>query len=106
VINPFLKTPIGQHGKHIEIKNLRKSWSKYGSIKLGIEEMSNKWFCQVCQDEQPLGIEPFLFPMSDREYLRICPLCENIKRNNEIVTYESLIIIRRKQNKSDHHSEF
>lgn len=106
MINPFLKTPKGQHGRNIKIKDLRKSWSKYGGIKLGIENIEGNWCCQVCGKEQPTQIEPFLFPMSDREFLRICANCEHIKIKNQIIAYESLIIICRKRNVSDIYNEF
>ncbi len=95
MINPFLKTPKGQHGRHIEIKNLKRSWSKYGGIKLGVENIEDKWYCQICRAEQPLEIEPFLFPMTDREFLRICSSCEHKKRLNDVIAYETMVIICR-----------
>lgn len=97
VKNPFLKTPKGQHGKHIEIKNLKKSWSKWGGINLGIDKIEGNWYCQACNEEQPEAIEPFLFPMTDREFIRICAKCEHVKRKNNVIAYEVLIIIVRKQ---------
>jgi hypothetical protein len=106
MINPFLKTPRGQHGKHIEIKNLRKSWSKYGGIKLGLEKIEENWFCQICRQEQPKQIEPFLFPMTDREFLRICPSCEYKKLQSGVITYEAMIIMCRGLLKREIFSEF
>lgn len=106
MINPFLKTPKGQHGRNIEIKNLRNSWSKYGGVKLGVEKTDGKWFCQVCREDQPEAIEPFLFAISDREYLRICSNCEHKKIQNEIIGYETLIIMCRKDNPHEIFKDF
>lgn len=106
MINPFLKTPKGQHGKHIEIKNLRRSWSKYGGINIGLSKSEGVWYCQICKEEQPEEIEPYLFPMTDREFLRICSKCEHKKIKNNIITYESLVIITRKSPPNENFSEF
>ena len=106
MINPFLKTPKGQHGKHIEIKNLRRSWSKWGGINLGLEKLEDKWFCQICKEEQPLAIEPYLFPMTDREFLRICSKCEYKKKKHNVITYETLVIICRKSIPNENFGEF
>jgi hypothetical protein len=93
--NPFLKTPIGQHGRHIEIKDLKKSWSKWGDINLGVNNRTPEWNCQVCGEHQPEQIDPFLFPISNAEFLRICPKCENKKVKNNIMTFEILIMMCR-----------
>lgn len=92
----MFKTPIGQHGKHISLKNLKKSWSKWGNLKLGFQKRTPEWICQVCGDLQPEALDPFLFPMSDREFLRICAKCENKHIVYEITTHEVLIMICRK----------
>lgn len=106
MINPFLKTPIGQHGKTIEIKHLRNSWSKYGSINIGTTKIDANWYCQICREEQPKGIEPYLFPITDREFLRICSKCEHKKVKNNIITYESLVIVCRKRHDGELFGEF
>ena len=93
----FFTTPIGQHGQHIKPKNLKHSWTKWcRDINLGLQDKVPDWTCQVCGTTQPVGVDPFIFPISDREYLRICDKCENKRIKFEIKTYEILIIMCRK----------
>lgn len=95
-VNSFFETPIGQHGRHIEPKNLKHSWTKHGPINLGLQGRVPEWTCQVCGKIQPKVIDPFVFPISDREYLRICGICENKRIRHEIKTFEILIMVCRK----------
>jgi len=93
----FFSTPIGQHGKHILPKNLKHSWTKWSrDINLGLQVRTAEWTCQVCAAKQPEAVDPFVFPISDREYLRICDKCENKRIKYQVNTYEVLIMICRK----------
>ena len=99
-IRTFFSTPIGQHGKHIEPKNLKHSWTKWNKdINLGLQVRTPEWTCQICGDPQPEVLDPFVFPISDREYLRICPKCENKRIKFEVNTFEILIMICRQVDK-------
>ena len=94
----FFQTPIGQHGKHIKLKNLKHSFTKWDkNPNIGLTERTPEWNYQVCGALQPEAIDPFIFPMSDREFLRICPMCERTRIKYEINTFEILIEIRRKK---------
>jgi len=94
----FFNTPVGQHGKHIKIKNLKHSFTKWDkNPNVGLTERTPEWVCQVCGDMQPEAIDPFVLPITDREFLRICSLCERIRFENSITTFEILIEIRRKK---------
>lgn len=89
------KTPIGQNGKRITPKNLARSWSKWGDIRLGLDKLEDKWFCQICAKEMPIEIEPFVHQLSDREFLRLCPSCYNKKLKLKVKTHETLIVLIR-----------
>jgi len=93
---PF-ETPIGQHGRHIAIKNLKNSWSKWGGIDPGLQKRTPEWVCQACGEVQPEVIDPFIFPLSNMEYLRICPDCQNKKVTFHIETFEIMIKVCRKK---------
>lgn len=91
-------TPIGQHGKPISLKNLKHSFTKWDRHpNIGLLERTPEWTCQVCATLQPEAIDPFIFPISDREFLRICPQCERIRIKHSIITFEMLIFIIRKE---------
>lgn len=94
-VDSFFSTPIGQHGRPIEPKNLKHSWSKYGGVNLGLQTRTPEWTCQICGEKQPEVVDPFVFPISDREFLRICAKCENKRIKHNIRTYEILIIMCR-----------
>jgi len=101
-IDSFFETPIGQHGRHILPKNLKHSWTKWGkNINLGLQIRTPEWVCQICGEKQPEVVDPFIFPISDREYLRICAKCENKRIKHEIKTFEVLIMICRKTEQTD-----
>lgn len=65
----------------MEIKNLKFSWSKWGRVTTGleIEGRPKDWHCQVCGEHQPFGIEAFLFSIADKEFLRICSICQHVR---------------------------
>jgi len=63
---------------------------------LGLQVRTAEWTCQVCAAKQPEAVDPFVFPISDREYLRICDKCENKRIKYQVNTYEVLIMICRK----------
>jgi hypothetical protein len=92
----YFETPIGQHGRHILPENLKHSWSKWGrDISMGFYERTDDWACQVCSKIQPQCIDPFVFPISDREFLRICNSCENKRIKYNFHTFEILIMVCR-----------
>lgn len=94
--NFSFSTPIGQHGRHILPKNLKHSWTKWNrDINLGLQVRTPEWTCQVCGTIQPTVVDPFIFPISDSEYLRICDKCENKRIKFEVHTFEILIMICR-----------
>ena len=96
-VDSFFETPIGQHGKHIEPKNLKHSWTKHGNnINIGLQTRTPEWTCQICGERQLEIIDPFVFPISDREFLRICAKCEAKRIRYEIKTFEILIMICRR----------
>jgi len=101
----IFETPIGQNGKHIKLKNLKHSFTKWDTNPIiGLTERTPEWVCQVCGGIQPEAIDPFIFPMSDREFLRICPQCEHVRIKHHIITFEILIEIRRKKDVMDIYS--
>jgi len=98
----YFETPIGQHGRHILPKNLKHSWTKWNrDTNLGLQVRTAEWTCQVCGSRQLECVDPFVFPISDREYLRICDKCENKRIKYEVHTFEILIMICRKVDNSD-----
>ena len=94
--NLYFETPIGQHGHHILPKNLKHSWTKWSrDVNLGLQVRTPEWTCPLCSVKQTEATDPFVFPISDREYLRICDICENKRIKYEIHTFEILIMICR-----------
>lgn len=86
-----------------ELKNIKFSWTKWGRTNTGTEKRDPVWFCQSCNQQQPDGIDPFLFKIGDNEYIRICHSCQNNKVTLEITTLTALIIVcRPKSNWIDH----
>lgn len=102
----IFNAPIGQHGKRIRLEHLKNSWSKWGGGGIGIDKRTPEWCCQICGDQQPEAVDPFIFPLNDREFLRICAKCQNKKITLNIVTYEALILIRKERKKDDLYHEF
>lgn len=93
----FFPTPIGQQGVPIKPKNLKHSWTKWDKdLNLGLQIRVAEWVCQICGERQLEAIDPFIFPISDREYLRICDKCEHKRIKYGISTFEILIKICRK----------
>jgi len=98
-LESFFDTPIGQHGKHISPKDLKHSWSKYDrENSIGLQARTPEWACQICGKMQNEMFEPWVFPISDREYLRICDKCENKRIQYDVHTFEILIMICRVDN--------
>lgn len=52
-------------------------WSKYGDSVSGLvkEKIDRIWYCQKCGEKMPESLKPWLFEMSEGEYLRLCSLC-------------------------------
>lgn len=98
--------PVGQHGKTIKLKNLRNSWSKWGGGGIGLENRTPEWNCQICGEHQPKQIDPFVFPLNDREFLRICPKCQHKKIKLNVVTYEIMVMVCREKKEEDLYHEF
>lgn len=52
-------------------------WTKYGGSISGLlkAHIEDHWYCQVCGDEVPEELKPFLFEIEPGEFIRICPSC-------------------------------
>lgn len=52
-------------------------WTKYGGAVYGLvkERIEEEWTCQTCANDIPAEIKPFLFEMTEGEFIRICPAC-------------------------------
>ena len=102
------------HNFHPQKKNLTKEeaikklinkakygWSKWGSNNNGLvdEEITEEWNCQACGEMQTDELPPFMYEVSDREYIRICSVCQNktIIDHIEPLHFDLLIIRVRKR---------
>ena len=52
-------------------------WTKYGGAISGLkkERIEDHWYCQMCGDEIPKEIKPFLIEMFPGDFIRICSRC-------------------------------
>lgn len=76
-------------------------WTKYGGAVHGLvkEEIKDKWYCQVCAEEQPKELKPFLFELYPGDFIRVCNLCihEAYREENEpTIIYKRTVKIFRK----------
>ncbi len=71
-------------------------WTKYGGAISGLvkERIEDHWYCQVCGEEIPVEIKPFLFEQYPGDFIRICPVCTHIA-SQETMEVETLIRIVR-----------
>lgn len=80
----------------ISIKKIKQSWTRYGGADKGLLSRTPEWVCQACGEQQPQGIDPYLFPIALREVVRICPLCQSIVSRDGIENFSELInLVRR-----------
>jgi len=53
-------------------------WTKYGGARKGIvKETLDTWYCQICAEEQTLGLPAYMIHIGDRDFIRICSKCFN-----------------------------
>lgn len=76
-------------------------WTKYGGAVHGLvkEAIQDKWYCQVCAEEQPEVLKPFLFELYPGDFIRVCNKCthEAYKEDGEpIIVYRRTVRIYRK----------
>ena len=51
-------------------------WSKWGGARKGIvKESLDTWYCQLCGEEQTIGLPAYMFHLGDRDYIRLCSKC-------------------------------
>lgn len=62
-----------------DLNKLKYGWSKYGGSNLGLvkDRIDDEWYCTCCGLKQPKGIPTYLIEFAPKDYLRICPVCEN-----------------------------
>lgn len=82
----------------ISIKRIKQSWTRYGGADKGLLSRTPEWVCQACAEQQPPSIDAYLFPIGLREVVRICPPCQNIVNEQNIVSLHKLIKLVRRPN--------
>jgi NAD-dependent SIR2 family protein deacetylase len=74
-------------------------WTKYGGAREGlVKKELEKWYCQVCGAQMPKSIPAYMIPMDrlNRDFLRVCPECQNASYTLKITTYAQLVrVIKR-----------
>jgi len=57
--------------------NMQKyGWSKWGGPRKGIvKESLDTWYCQVCAEQQTIGLPAYMVHIGDRDYIRLCSKC-------------------------------
>ncbi len=73
-------------------------WTKYGGAISGLrkEKIDDHWYCQICSEEIPAEIKPFLFEMFPDDFIRICPSCTHVASSmTRTVTVHQIIRITR-----------
>jgi hypothetical protein len=55
-------------------------WTKYGGAISGLvkAQIEDCWYCQVCGEEIPKEIKPFLFEQFLGDFIRVCPSCTHV----------------------------
>ena len=74
-------------------------WTKYGGAIGGLrkEHIEDHWYCQVCGDELPEEIKPFLFEMYPDDFIRICPNCTHVASAMHVtVSVHSIVYLCRR----------
>lgn len=80
----------------IQLNKAKRSWSKYGGAKHGLErEQQSEWTCQTCGTTHDVEMPAFMIPMDSNrtEFLKICGICMNIWINNKLKKWQDLIKI-------------
>lgn len=77
-------------------------WSKFGGSVSGLikERINDVWYCQVCGNEQPEELQPFLLPIGIGEYIRVCASCvyaaKQLKKERRVgVTIRRIRIVKK-----------
>lgn len=80
------------------INKERYGWSKYGGGNHGLYqgEVDTTWCCQLCGQEQPKALPPFMYPIEPRIYIRICGNCQAIAIRTKVTHYTQIISIVRR----------
>lgn len=74
-------------------------WTKYGGAISGLkkERIEDHWYCQICSEEIPAEIKPFLFEMYPDDFIRICPQCTHTAsaQSFEVSVHSIVFLCRR-----------
>lgn len=72
-------------------------WTKYGGAVFGLvkQGIEDTWFCQICADQIPEEIKPFLIEMFPGDFIRICPRCTHIASSRSTYSVHRIIKIVR-----------
>lgn len=76
-----------------EYNRLKYGWSKYGDPNFGLVQrnLTEEWACQSCSEAQDNHLPSFMFEFMEREFIRICSKCQNLKIKNNVSTFDKLI---------------
>ena len=76
---------------------LKYGWSKWGEPNYGLvqKNLTDEWYCQCCNRQQSSHLPSFMFEFGEREFVRICSLCQNTKLEMQLTTFGDLIKVCR-----------
>jgi len=71
-------------------------WTKYGGAISGLmkERIQDHWYCQICAEEIPEEIKPFLLEQFPGDFLRLCPRCTNTASRTRVEVRTLIRIMR------------
>lgn len=81
------------------ITNKAYSWSKWGGSNLGLvqENKTDEWNCQACSEPQTSELPSYMFEFIEKEFIRICSVCQSLKLLKHIETLSELIDTARRK---------
>lgn len=76
-----------------ELDKLKYGWSKHGGPNHGLvkQNLTEDWTCQSCAGVQAKNLPSYMFEFADREFIRICAVCQSQKLSHDIILLEDLI---------------
>lgn len=87
----------------MKLSKMKYGWTKYGGARYGLVRHKGDWFCQCCGNEHPETLPAYMFSAdngANREFIRLCAICENIAKQNHIKDLKTLFKMAR--NHRDH----
>ena len=69
---------IGASFVSLSLNMQKYGWSKWGGARKGIvKESLDTWYCQICGEEQTIGLPAYMHHLGDRDFVRLCSKCRS-----------------------------